>query len=169
MSMSATVAAADWIKKIADDERQRDTARVTAHEVAQRKADVVARLGRRLVDDLRAAVVRDVDAFRAEFTGDAGRNILVDAAADGGFIVRKPEPSAVSLAVVPAFESATMLCHYRFDLGNGLPPREDRIDVLFTGSGETLQMKLQGSAQVFLDADSVSEFLLVPMFTGRPR
>jgi hypothetical protein len=63
-----------------------------------------------------------------------------------------------------------MLCHYRFTLANGLPPREDRIDVMFSGDGsDSLQMKHHGTGQLFSTADALSEFLLVPVLTGRPR
>ena len=64
-----------------------------------------------------------------------------------------------------------MVCHYRFTLPNGLPPREDRIDVRFAGGdgSETLQMKHHGTGQLFPTADALSEFLLVPVLTGRPR
>ncbi len=52
----------------------------------------------------------------------------------------------------------------------GLPPREDRIEVAFAGDGsDTLQMRHQGTGQVFATADALSEFLLVPVLTGRPR
>jgi hypothetical protein len=169
--MSTSVAVADWIKRIADDERRRDTVRVREDELAARKADLVRRNGQGLIDELRAAVTRDVEAFREEFAGESARNIVVDATAlDGGFVVRKPAPSAVSLTVSPNLETAAMVCHYRFTLTNGLPPREDRIDVMFAGDGGgTLQMKHQGTGQVFATADALSEFLLVPVLTGRPR
>ena len=53
---------------------------------------------------------------------------------------------------------------------NGLPPLEDRIDVTFAGEGtETLQLKHHGTGQVFATADALSEFLLTPVLTGRPR
>ena len=169
--MDATVAVADWIKRIADDERRRDAVRLNEDEMAARKADVVRRNGRRVTDELRAAVTRDVDAFRSEFVGDATRDITVDAAAiDGGFVVRKPAPAAVTLSVSPNLEAATMVCHYRFTLANGLPPREDRIDVMFAGDGgEILVMKHHETGRVFATADALSEFLLVPVMTGRPR
>ena len=116
-------------------------------------------------------VTRDVEAFRDEFPGDRARDIVVEATApDGGFVVRKPAPAVVALTVTPNLEAATMVCHYRFTLTNGLPPREDRIDVTFAGDGgETLQMKHYGTGQVFATADALSEFLLVPVLTGRPR
>jgi hypothetical protein len=169
--MSTSVAVADWIKRIADDERRRDSVRVREDELAARKADLVRRNGRRLLDELRAAVTRDVGAFRDEFAGDRARDIVVEATApDGAFVVRKPAPAAVSLTVTPNLEAAAMGCHYRFTLTDGLPPREDRIDVMFAGDGgETLQMKHHGTGQVFATADALSEFLLVPVLTGRPR
>lgn len=169
--MSTSMAAADWIKRIADDERKRDTVRVREDELAARKADLVRRNGRRLIDELRATVSRDVDAFRDEFAGDAARDVVVEATApDGGFVVRKPAPAAVSLSVTPNLEAAAVVCHYRFTATNGLPPREDRIDVTFAGDGgETLQMKHHGTGQVFATSDAFSEFLLVPVLTGRPR
>jgi hypothetical protein len=91
-------------------------------------------------------------------------------APDSGFVVHKPAPAAVSLAVTPNLEAATMACYYRFTPTNGLPPREDRIQVMFAGDGgETLHMKHHGTGQVFATADAFSEFLLVPVLTGRPR
>lgn len=171
MSTSTSAAVADWIKRIADDERKRDAVRLRGDEMAARKNDLIRRHGRRLVDELRATITRDVDAFRAEFAGDPARDILVDdTAPDGGFVVRKPAPAAVSLTVTPSLEAATMVCHYRFTPTSGLPPREDRIQVMFVGDGdETLQMKHHGTGQVFATADALSEFLLVPVLTGRPR
>jgi len=169
--MASSVATADWIKRIADDERRRDTDRLREDEIIARKADLVRRNGRRLIDELRATVTRDVDAFRDEFEGDPARAIVVDATVpDGGFIVRKPAPLAVSLTVTPNLEAAAMTCHYQFTSANGLPPREERVDVTFAGdASETLQMRRHGTGQALTTADALSEFLLVPVLTGRPR
>jgi hypothetical protein len=169
--MSTTVAVADWIKRIADDERMRDATRLRDGEAAARKAELVRRNGRRLIDELCAAVVRDVDAFRSEFAGDPVRAIVVDAAApDGSFTVRKPASAAVSLTVTPNLDAAVTVCTYRFTVKDGMPPREDRIDILFADNAtDTLQMKHRGTGQVFATADALSEFLLVPVLTGRPR
>lgn len=169
--MNTSVVAADWIKRIADDERRRDAERVSELAMIARKADVVRRHARRLIDELRATVTRDVEAFREEFSGDHARAITVETSpADGGFVVRKPAPAAVSLSVTASADSASLICHYRFPLTNGLPPREDRIDVMFAGDGgESLQMKHLATGQIFATADVLSEFLLTPVFTGRPR
>lgn len=169
--MSTTVAVADWIKRVVDDERRRDATRVREDQAAARKAELVRRNGRRLVDELCAAVVRDVDAFRSEFAGDPARAIVVDTTApDGGFTVRKPASAAVSLTVTPNLDAAVTVCTYRFIVTDGMPPREDRIDILFADDAtDTLQMKHRGTGQVFATADALSEFLLVPVLTGRPR
>jgi hypothetical protein len=169
--MSTGVVVADWIKRLVDDERKRDAVRVRAEEAAARKADLVRVLGRRLIDELRTTVTRDVEAFRDEFAGDRARDIVLEATEpEGGFVVRKPAAPAVSLTVAPHLEAAAIACHYRFTPTNGLPPREDRLELVFAGDGgETLQMKHPGTGQVFATADALSEFLLVPVFTGRPR
>jgi hypothetical protein len=180
--MSTGVAAAEWIKRVADDERRRDSVRVKEDEAAARKADLVRRNGQRLIDELRATITRDADAFRDEFPGDATRDITVEAqdapapgaqvgkSPDGGFVVRKPAPAAVTLTISPNLDAHTMACHYRFTLADGLPPREDRFDVMFAGDGgDTLLMTHHRTGQVFSSADKLSEFLLVPVFTGRPR
>ena len=171
VDMSTGVVVADWIKRIADDERKRDAVRVREEEEAARKADLVRVHGRRLIDELRATVTRDVEAFRDEFAGDRVRDIVVEATEpDGGFVVRKPACPAVSLTVALHLNAAAMGCHYRFTPTNGMPPREDRLELVFAADGgETLQMKHPGTGKVFATADALSEFLLVPVFTGRPR
>ena len=168
---STVVVVADWIKRIADEERRRDTARLREDETAARKADLVRRNGQRLVDELRAAVTRDVHAFCREFVGDPARQIVVDAtASDDGFVVHKPAPATVSLTISPNLDAAVTVCMYRFAVSNGMPPREDRVDVLFVDNAtDALVMKHSGTGQVFSSADALSEFLLVPVLTGRPR
>jgi hypothetical protein len=170
-AMSTGVVVADWIKRIADDERKRDAVRAREEEIAARKADLVRLNGRRLIDELRATITRDVEAYHDEFAGDRAREIVFDDnPPDGGFVVRRPATPAVSLTVAPRLEAAAVGCHYRFTMTNGLPPREDRLELVFAGyGGETLQLKHHGTGQVFASADAISEYLLVPVFTGRPR
>ena len=113
----------------------------------------------------------DVRSCVEELTGDGSRDGPIDVApANGGFSVVKPEPAAASLTVTPHFDTATLVCSYRFTPTDGLPPREDRIDVAFIDAGTgTLQMKHNGTGKVFACGDDLSEFLLVPVLTGRPR
>jgi len=171
MNMSTSVATAEWIKRIAEDERRRDSVRLREDEIVAHKAGLIRLHGRRLLDGLRATAARDVEAFRDEFPGDPTRNVVLDAdGADGGFVVRKPAPAAVSLTVAPSLDAATLVCHYRFIQNDGLPPREDRVNVMFVDDPTgTLQMKHYGTGQLFASAEGLSEFLLVPVLTGRPR
>ena len=85
--MSTTVAIDTWVKRLADDERTRDAIRREEDEAESRRADLVRRNGRRLIDELRAVVIRDVEAFRAEFPGDRSREVVV---------IRPPGPMAAS-------------------------------------------------------------------------
>jgi hypothetical protein len=163
----------EWITRLAEDERKRDDVRLRATEAAARKADLVRVHGQRLLDELRAAVVRDIETFRHEFPGDPAREILYEAVQpDGGFVVRKPQYPAVALSVAPHLLAASVSCAYRFTPTNGLPPREDRLEFMFTsddGGDDRLQIKHHGTGQMFTNADALSEYLLVPVFTGRPR
>ena len=169
--MTTDVAIADWIRRIADDERRRDSQRMKEDDLTARNAALVRLNGRRLVDELRAAVTHDADAFRGEFPGDRARDIVVDTEMpDGGFVVRKPAPGAVTLTVTPNLQAASMTCHYHFARAGGLPPVEDRIDVMFAGDGgDVVHMKHHKTGQIFATADALSELLLVPVLTGRPR
>lgn len=162
----------DWITRLADDERKRDEVRLRVTEAAARKADLVRAHGQRLLDELRTTIVRDIDAFRHEFPGDPAREILFEAVPpDGGFVVRKPEFPSVALSVVPLLSAASVRCEYRFTPTNSLPTREDRLEFMFTSDGgdDMLQIKHHGSGQMFTNADALSEYLLAPVFTGRPR
>lgn len=169
--MTAGVVVSDWIKRIADEERRRDAVRVRDEELAARKADLVLLDGRRLLDELRAVIGRDVEAFRAEFAGDCAREVTLDPVEPGlGFVVCKPASPGVSLTITPHLKAASIECRYRFTSKNGLPPREECFDLVFAGDGrEALQIKHHGTGQLFATADALSEFLLVPVFTGRPR
>jgi len=163
---------AEWITRLAEDERKRDNVRLRVTEAADRQAHLVAVHGQRLLDELRATVVRDIENFRHEFPGDAAREIEFEAAhSDGGFVIRKPGHPTVALSLVPRLGASSFSCEYRFTPVNGLPPREDRLEFMFTSDAgdETLQIKHRGTGQVFTSADTLSEYLLVPVFTGRPR
>ena len=167
--MTTGVMVADWIKRIADDERRRDAARVREAAEAARKADLVHLNGRLLLDELRAVVARDVEAFREEFAGDRSRDIALDLMeATGGFVLRKPASPAVTLTAAPDLDTATMDCRYQFTSTSGLPPRQEHLELVFAEGADTLQIKTH-TGQAFASVDALSEYLLGPLFTGRPR
>lgn len=169
--MSTVVAVADWIKRLADDERSRDAVRLAEEELAARKAAMVRLHGRRLIDELHAVVVRDVGTFRNEFANDRARDIVLDdTTPDGGFAVHKTASPPVSLTLTPHLGAGVTVCQCRFTPAGGLPPREDRFELVFAEDGAgVLQMKHNGTGRIFATVDALSEFLLVPVFTGRPR
>jgi len=169
--MSTTAAVPDWIRRIVDEERAREAVRTKDEEIAARKSSLIQSLGPSLVGELQATIVRDVQAFCAERVGGRERGIVVEPMpADAGFTVRKPLPSAVSLSVVPNFDGAAINCHYRFTHSDGLPAREDRVAFVFAADGDGgLRLRHHGTGQVFATADALSEFLLTPVLTGRPR
>jgi hypothetical protein len=163
--------ASEWITALAADERKRDDERSRIADAAARKADLVRQHGRRLIDDLRMAVERDLDMFRAEFPGDTAREVIFETVQpDGGFVIRKQAYPIAALSITPHLPAGSVTCEYQFTPANGLPPREDRVEFLLTGNGgDTLKIRHPGTGHVFTDADSLSEFLLVPVLTGRPR
>jgi hypothetical protein len=135
-----TAVVPDWIKKLADDERQRDAVHAREEEAVARKADLVNVHGPRFIAELRATVARDISTFQGEFAGDRVRDIVFeDTNAEGGFVVRKSKAPAVSLTVAPRLGAGAVGCHYHFSLPNGLPPREVRLELIFAGDqAETL-------------------------------
>jgi hypothetical protein len=167
--MSNTVVIADWVKRIADEERKRDAVRLGEKQEADRKAGLIRLHGQRIVAELVATVQRDVESFRHEFPDDPAREIVLDSTPDGGFRVRKTASPSVSLTVEPHVDAGTIACHYRITPGDGLPPRDDRFELTFADGGGALQMRHHGTGRSFATADALSEFLLVPVLTGRPR
>ena len=169
--MTATLPmTAEWVTRLAEDERRRDEVKLRAKQAVDRRTDLVSQHGRRMLDELRTTVVRDVEAFRREFPGDPVRAFLIEEHVDGGFSVRRLERPTASMAIVPTAAVASLSCEYFFTSINGTPARRDVLEFVFTNTtGNTLQLKLQGTAQVFTDPDTLSEYLLVPVLTGRPR
>ena len=160
----------EWIARLAEDERKRDALRSSELDAAARKTDLVRRHGRGLIDSLRTTITQDVDAFRHEFPGDEARDVTVAGEAEGGFAVRRPGSPSVSLSVAPRWDVAAVGCSYRFASSNGLPAREDRFELVFAPHGEdAAQFKHHISGQIFATAEALSEYLLTPVFTGRPR
>jgi hypothetical protein len=167
---TGAVVVADWIKRLADEERKRDAVRLGEEQAIARKAALVREDGPRLIAELRATLARDVEAFRQEFAENRSRDLSFEDTADGGFIVTTLTPTTVSLAVTPNLSQASVLCHYRFTFRTGMPAREERFELLFGGDElDKLRITHHGTGRVFATPDALSEFLLAPVFTGRPR
>ena len=157
----------EWITRLADDERRRDAVIAAATQLAARDAAFVVAHGQRLVDELGATIVSDVERFRQEFPEDQVRHVTVSRA-DGGFEVRRVSYPSVTLTVAPQWTTSTVDCRYRFTPNSGLPTREDRSVLVFTADGDDPRFKHQNSGRVFGSLQALSEHLLTPVFTGRP-
>ena len=162
----------EWITRLAADERKRDDERSSAAAAVAQRIDSVRVHGQRLIDELRATVELDLDAFRNEFPGELAHAVSFEATEPGGgFVIRKPSYPAVALSVTPNLPAESVRCEYRFTPNNDLPSRDDRVDlrVISNGADTNVLVKHPGTGQVFHNADALSEYLLVPVLTGRPR
>ena len=110
-------------------------------------------------------------ADAAWWMGETDESLALRQKAYAAFAATSEEYPAAALSVTPHLLAASFSCAYRFTPTNGLPPREDRLEFMFTSDDgdDRLQIKHHGTGQVFTNADALSEYLLVPVFTGRPR
>ena len=83
--------------------------------------------------------------------------------------MRRTAYPSVTLIVAPQWDSATLGCEYRFTPAADRPVRQDRFSLVFEPVGNEARFKHQNSGQVFGDVHALSEYLLTPVFTGRPR
>jgi hypothetical protein len=159
----------EWITRIADDERRRDAIIAEAAQLAAKETTFVLAHGRRLLDELGSIIVIDVERFRQEFPDDRMREITVTGAEDGAFEVRRNATYPfVELTVTPQWATATVAGRYRFSPASGLPMREDRFVLVLAAEGGDARFKHQHSGRVFASVSALSEYLLTPVFTGRP-
>ncbi len=159
----------EWITRLASEERGRDAVIALARSVAARDAALVTTHGPQLVESLATTIAGDVARFLEEFPDDPVRHLVLDMSTDGGFEVRRTGYPAVVLTVTPQWASRVVACRYRFTPGAELPVREDRFTLGFTPVGDDACFKHQGSGEVFAGLPALSEYLLTPVFTGRPR
>ena len=159
----------EWITRLAGEERQRDAVVALARTAAVRDAELVTEHGPRLLESLGLIIAGDVARFRDEFPGDPVRHLALDIAEHGGFEARRSGYPTVVLTVSPQWTSGVVACRYRFTPSAELPVREDRFTLGFTPHGGDVCFKHQGSGEVFAVLHALSEYLLTPLFTGRPR
>ena len=159
----------EWIARLAVEERGRDAATALARNAAARDAALVTSHGPRLLESLATIVSNDVARFREEFPDDPVRHMAVDLVADGGFEVRRSAYPTVTLNVTPQWTAGVVACRYRFKPNADLPVREDRFVLSVAPLGDAAYFKHQGSGEGFASLPALSEYLLTPVFTGRPR
>jgi hypothetical protein len=159
----------EWITRLAAEERGRDAVTALARDAAARDAALVAANGPRLLESLAMTIADDIARFRREIPDDPVRHLALEMAADGGFEVRRSGYPTVALNVTPQWTSGMVACRYRYTPEAGLPTREDRFALGFAPLGDQACFKHQGSGEIFTGLPKLSEYLLTPVFTGRPR
>ena len=126
------------------------------------------RHGPGLLHDLHATMTQDVDVFGTNFqtirhatsSSTTSRKVGSPFASPdirrSRSASRRAGPPRLWVAVLPS--------------DNGMPAREDRFELVLAPQGDdAAQFKHHSSGQVFGTVEALSEYLLTPVFTGRPR
>ncbi len=118
--MSTSVVVADWIKRVADDERKRDAVRVREEEMAARKADLVAStVGDSLTNSVRRSrVISRPSGTSLQETARATLSWKRRSPKAGSWFLRRNLRPSSSRS--PDLEAAAMGCHDRFMRTNEL-------------------------------------------------
>lgn len=157
----------DWVKHFIEEERQRQRAHsLEAAATAQRLEDVEIHL-RRVVDSLSARVARDVEAFAREFPERSlafEENLL-----DGGFTVRREHYPEARLTVEPNMNAGTITINYVIASQTGTLAPKPKVLELGGHTIDTLHFRDESGQHSFRTIGQLSEYLLVPVFTGRLR
>jgi len=157
----------DWVRHFAEEERQRE--RAHSRDVAatvQRIENIEFHL-RSVIDSLRDRMARDVEVFARDFPerGLAFEQNLLD----GGFTVRRGHYPDVRLTVEPNLSAGTITVNYVFASQTGtLAPKPKVLD-LGGLTIDTLHLRDESGQHAFRTIGQLSEYLLVPVFTGRYR
>jgi hypothetical protein len=157
----------DWVTHFAEEERQRDRARSRqAAATAQRIENIAFHL-RNIVESLSARVADDVAAFARRFPD---RGIAFESnPSDAGFTVRRGHYPDVRLTVEPDLNEGTVTVDYIIASQNGtVAPKPIRLE-LGGHTVETLHFRDESGQHSFRTIGQLSEYLLVPVFTGRLR
>jgi len=156
-----------WVKRFAEEERRRDVSDRREVDALEHEADAVRAQNRALLDALRAQVARDVRAFAREFPDRA--ITFEPGPLDGGFIVRRGHYPEVDLTVAPTDAAATISVQYLLASGSGTLAPKPRELVVAGHDADAAHFRDEEGQQAFLKIEQLSEYLLVPVFTGRLR
>jgi hypothetical protein len=157
----------EWVKHFIAEERQRDEGRRREAAAAASRADYVGFHLHRILDALADRVARDVELFSREFP-DRGLDFHRDPLSPG-FIVRRESYPEASLTVTPDLSAGTIAIGYVFASQTGtVKPKAQTLE-LGGETIDTLHFRNDAEQHAFRTVAQLSEYLLVPVFTGRPR
>ena len=156
----------DWVKHFAEEERQRQQAHSReSAATAFRSVDVRLYL-ERLMESLRTRVARDVEVFAEEFP-DLG--LVFESNLDDGFTVRRGHYPETKLTVHPNMDAGSIAVNYVIALQTGTQAPKPTVMELGGHNIDTLHFRDDSGLHSFRTIAQLSEYLLVPVFTGRLR
>jgi hypothetical protein len=157
----------NWISRFIEEERLREKADVReAAAIARQIANDRVHL-RSLLNQLSEQVASDVSAFAREFPDRAlsfEGNPL-----NGGFTVRRGHYPEVKLSVDANMNAGTIEITYVVSAETGTQTLKPRFLELGGHASGSLHFRDEPGQQTFRTITQLSEHLLVPVFTGRPR
>jgi hypothetical protein len=103
---------ADWLDKQEEAYRRRREQQQLQDQVQLHRADVLTAKGRQYLDDLTAAVQKDVERYQQRFVGDEERRAEFNAKPSGGFRLAKPTFPSASVEV--SLERNEIVAAYSF-------------------------------------------------------
>lgn len=157
----------NWVTHFVEEERQRDQAHSREAEDAARRADHLEFHLRQILDSLGAQVAGDVKAFARAFPE---RAITFEGpSVNGGFTVRRARYPEGRLKVEPDVRAGTIIVDYLFASQAGTLAPKPKVLELGGHTVDTLHFRDDSEQQAFRTIGQLSEYLLVPVFTGRPR
>jgi hypothetical protein len=150
-----------------EEERQREGADSRERSAAARQHENVEFHLRNLVDLLRTQVAGDVDAFSREFPDRAVT--FETGPSDGGFTVRRGHYPHVQLVVEPNMNTGSIVINYVVASETGTQALTPKFLDLGGHTSSSLHFRDEPEQRAFRTIAQLSEYLLVPVFTGRPR
>jgi hypothetical protein len=156
-----------WVTDFASEEHRREQVRTSEAAVLSRRNEATQFHLRTLMDLLHDRVARDIDAFAREFPDR--RVAFEDDPSGCGFVVRRESYPEGRIRIEPAVSDASIKVEYFFASSSGTSsPKLLELVVDGHHTGE-LHFKDDKAQRAFRGIDQLSEYLLVPIFRGRPR
>ena len=156
----------DWVPHFFEEERHRERLQSREAASALQRAENNAAHVRTLMDLLRARMSGDIEAFAKAFPD---RKISQEEHPGGGFTMRRGHYPEVRLTVEPNPNAGTLTVDYVFASQSGvLTPKPMFLELADHPAGRP-HFRDDGGQHAFRTIAQLSEYLLVPVFTGRPR
>jgi hypothetical protein len=155
-----------WVARLAEEERRKDQAHRRDEAGAVHHAEAVRFHLQCLMAALKDRVARDVEAFAREFP--ERRISFEECTLDDGFAVRRDCYPEAHVTVTPNLHDGSLRVQYLFASADGLSAPK-LLELVPDGErGFAVHVK-ESQEQSLGGIEQLSEYLLVPLFTGHAR